>query len=138
MFRTLVATPLIVIDGRSGPVQLGDLPMYRLPAVILALLGDERPSVMRLTASPDRRSSVRPLPGLFFITSGDSLETCRDGVPTAPASCESYRRWLQALDTVTRDVFSGNQHSVRQLPRFAPRQREAAAGTGSPLGGLRG
>ena len=30
MFKTLVTTPLVVIDGERGPVKLGEVPMYQL------------------------------------------------------------------------------------------------------------
>lgn len=138
MFRTLVATPLVVIDGRRGPLDVGDLPMYRLPAVILSLLGDERPSVMRLTASPSRLAIVRPLPGMFFLATGESVVACREETAITDADCAAGRHWLKAVETVTRDVFSGEQHSLHQLPRSVPLRQEAATGDDAPSDPLPG
>lgn len=131
MFRTLVATPLVVIDGRRGPLDLGEIPMYRVPALILALLGDPTPSVMRLGGSVDG-ASLRPLPGLYFLADGAHVVACRDGQPPA-AGCQPYRDKLKALETLTRDVFSGDQHTLRQLPQAVPPRRHGVEGVRAAL-----
>src|SRR5690606_9422350 len=81
MFRTLVATPLVVIDGRRGPLKTGDLPIYALPALILDLLGDERDTMLRFAARTDDVQRVRPLPGVHFTVEGGVLTVCRGGEP---------------------------------------------------------
>jgi len=108
MFETLVTTPMVVIDGRRGPLKLGKVPMYQLPGLILNLLGDRRPTLMKLTANPPAEP-VRPLPGMFFLVNGDKPLVCK-GNPGEPAGCESSERWLRAIITLSQDLFGGAQH----------------------------
>ena len=108
MVRRLVSTPLVVIDGGRGPLKLGDVPMYRIPELILNLLEDRRPTVMGL---PGRwqQGVVRPLPGMHLITQGESQSLCRpDRDPTQ--ACTDSGAWLESVVTLTRDLFGGEQH----------------------------
>jgi len=113
MFRTLVATPLVVIDGERGPLQMGEVPMYLLPGIMLDLLGDERPSLLRLAASsPD--APVRPLPGMHFLAGEGQSLVCRG--ESMPAACDVSSRWLQAMIKLTQDLFGGYQHLLGLVP----------------------
>jgi phosphoglycerol transferase MdoB-like AlkP superfamily enzyme len=114
MFRTLVATPLVVIDGSRGVLQVGDLPFYQLPGLLLRLLGDERPTMMALTAAEAGAPAVRPLPGMYFIDDGETVMTCR-GTDPEPAACAEYWPWLDALAVVGRDIFMGDQYALHGL-----------------------
>lgn len=116
MFRTLVATPLVVIDGRRGPVATGDLPLYALPALILDLLGDERDTMLRFAARTDDALRVRPLPGVHFTVEGEVLTVCRSGEPL-PA-CEASAAWVDAVTVLERDLFSGAQHALGAAERL--------------------
>lgn len=108
MLDTLVATPLVVIDGRRGPLQLGEIPMYRLPGLILELLGDQTPSIMRLTTNP-AGTIIRPLPGMHLVNSGEELLACRADDRDDDA-CRISGHWLDAVNTLTRDLFGGEQY----------------------------
>lgn len=111
MFKTLVATPLVVIDGERGPLKLGEVPLYHLPGIILDLLGDSRPTLLQLAAtSPD--APVRPLPGMFFLANGQEPLVCKEGADN-PALCEPSQRWLQAIIILTQDLFGGFQHILK-------------------------
>jgi hypothetical protein len=111
MFETLVSTPLVVIDGKRGPLKLGKVSMYQLPALILDLLGDRRPTLMNLaTTAPGE--PVRPLPGMFFLIEGGKPLVCRES-GNEPAGCEASDRWLRAIITLTRDLFGGDQHILK-------------------------
>lgn len=124
MFRTLVATPLVIIDGRRGVLQVGDLPLYQLPGLLLRLLGDTRPSMMALTAPAADASIIRPLPGMHFIDAGGALRVCRDG-DEQPESCHASSSWIEAIRVLARDIFGGAQHALRRLEP-APGIRAAA------------
>ena len=124
MFRTLVATPLILIDGRRGVIETGDLPFYQLPGLLLRLLGDTRPSMMALTAPRPETPAIRPLPGMHFISDGETAITCRDPADQ-PAACEASTTWLGALRVIGRDIFGGAQHALRR-PDSSPGFRSAA------------
>ena len=124
MFRTLVATPLILIDGSRGVLETGDLPFYQLPGLLLRLLGDTRHSMMALTAPEPGAPAIRPLPGLHVIDDGDTVTTCRDPADQ-PAACAASTSWLAALRVIGRDIFGGAQHALRRLEP-APGFRAAA------------
>ncbi|HRP22549.1 MAG TPA: sulfatase-like hydrolase/transferase [Thauera sp.] len=117
MFRTLVSTPLVVIDGTRGPLRTGDLPIYALPALILDLLGDERDTMLRFAARSDDPVRVRPLPGVHFALEGKRLTVCRNG--ELAAGCEPSAAWVDAIDVLKRDLFSGAQHAL-QAPADRP------------------
>jgi hypothetical protein len=110
MFRTLVATPLLVLDGRRGPVAVGDLPLYRLPALTLELLGDRRPSLLTVAESAPG-VVVRPLPGANLVLLGGEPHACRQDPADHPA-CDEVAAWLAAVDDVARDLFGGRQHAL--------------------------
>ena len=114
MVYTLTATPLVVIDGRRGPLPLGDVPMYRLPALILHLLGLPGPDIIGL-ATPPEGLAVRPLPGMFWAGGGGRQSVCRED-QKEQGQCAVTDRWLQALITVSLDLFSGGQFVLKAEP----------------------
>ncbi|MFT3760842.1 LTA synthase family protein [Thauera sp.] len=116
MFQTMVSTPLIVIDGRSGPVRTGDLPLYALPSLILDLLGDERESMLRFAAQADDAVRVRPLPGMHFTLEGKALTVCRQG--EEKSACEASHAWVAAVSVLERDLFTGAQHALQAPVRL--------------------
>ncbi len=115
MVYTLTATPLVVIDGRRGPLALGDVPMYRLPALILDLLGMEGGPVVRLSAPPGN-AVLRPLPGMYWLGVKGGQKVCREG--QKQQDCAETDQWLQAIITVTRDLFSGEQYGLPEIERL--------------------
>lgn len=129
MFRTVVSTPLILIDGQRGVVKTGDLPFYQLPGLLLRLLGDARPSMMALTAPEPGSPAIRPLPGMHVIADRDTATVCRNP-ENQPAACEASTAWLAAIRILARDIFGGDQHSLRRLE---PTPGFRAAATGSRL-----
>ena len=116
MFRTMVATPLVVIDGKRGPLRTGDLPIYALPALILDLLGDERDTMLRFAARADDAVRVRPLPGVHFTLDGEALTVCRSG--ELQSACEPSSAWVEAIGVLKRDLFSGEQHALNAAERL--------------------
>ncbi|MBK1645697.1 sulfatase [Thiocapsa imhoffii] len=123
MFRTLVATPIVLIDGRRGVLDVGELPFYALPGLLLQVLGDDRPSIMSWTApSADHRLAIRPLPGMHFISDGATVTACRDPqalderTAAQTEACRNSTAWLDAIRILNRDLFAGSQHALRQLP----------------------
>ncbi len=138
MFRTLVSTPLVVIDGRRGPLRTGDLPIYALPALILDLLGDERDTMLRFAARSDDEVRVRPLPGVQFGLARDRLTVCRD---EAEGDCAALAAWVDAVSVLSRDLFSGRQHALSmptrmREPRPVVQTVEANAGDAGKVGAI--
>ena len=110
MFLTYVSTPLIVIDGKHGPVDLGSLPLYQLPGKILELLGMSEPTIMSY-AEGHGGVGVRPLWGVHFINSAPGkVEMCKNSEQSA--TCESSTTWLDQILTVGVDIFQGKQYSL--------------------------
>lgn len=110
MFLTYVSTPLIVINGKRGPVNLGSLPLYQLPGKILELLGMSKPTIMSY-AGGNSGAGVRPLWGVHFINSAPGkIEMCKDTEQSA--TCEASTAWLNQILTVGVDIFQGKQYSL--------------------------
>ncbi len=115
MFGFYVSTPLIVIDGRHGPVKTGNLPIYEIPALLLELLHLNGPNIMDYTRSPDGMR-VRPLPGLHLDVLADgTVEVCKE--PPYSTACQASTRWLQDVLVVNDDLFIGQQFTRKQLRR---------------------
>jgi hypothetical protein len=136
----LVTTLLIVIDGQRGPIDVGKLPLYRLPALVLELLGVHDTGTFAWTENPPGRL-YRPLYGMHFETSqtpgthnytGVTAALARAGQtggivcrPDAPQTgCAEGMAWLARTRTLTEDIFSGHRFSLEErLPgTFTPQE----------------
>jgi phosphoglycerol transferase MdoB-like AlkP superfamily enzyme len=109
------ATPLLVIDGRNGPIDLGRIPMYRLPSIILRLLGEERQTIFDLVQVP---GSVvpRPLPDILVTyQDGTPQDLCKDA--TDSTGCAEAAAWLADALLLDQDLFAGSQHALKMLDR---------------------
>jgi hypothetical protein len=118
MFKTFVTTPLIIINGRQGPIVSGETPLYQLPSLILKLLGDNNNSLMSLTAQTPTQyirpptQYIRPLPGITLAKQDkNQLITCVQE-STAIENCQSINKWLANVSALTYDIFNGNQYSL--------------------------
>lgn len=112
MFKSYVSTPMVIIDGRRGPLKTGDLAIYEIPALLLKLLHLNVPTIMDYTHAPDGMQ-VRPLPGLHIDLLADGgIEICRE--PPFSPTCQVSTSWLQDLQTVNDDLFIGQQFTRRQ------------------------
>jgi hypothetical protein len=116
MFRTLTRAPMIVIDGRNGPVDTGELPMYRIPELVLDLLGDHRDSILRLSSLP-AESTIRPLPGLHLVVEDGKSHVCKQKDSGNPESCANTDPLVEALDILTYDLFNGEQHGLKRMEK---------------------
>jgi phosphoglycerol transferase MdoB-like AlkP superfamily enzyme len=107
MFKFYVSTPMIVIDGKKGPLKIGSLPLYQLPKLLLDLLNVNEPTIISYTHPlPDMR--VRPLPGLHFnVLKDGKIDVCKE--PPFSDACQKSTQWLQDVTTVSNDLFIGRQ-----------------------------
>ena len=118
MLKFYVSTPLIIIDGKNGPVKIGSLPLYQVPKLLLDLLNYNEPSIMDY-ASPLPDMRVRPLPGLHFNLLKDrKVDLCKE--PPYSETCQKSARWLQDVSVVSNDLFIGRQYT---RPKHAPMQQ---------------
>ncbi|MGZ5010259.1 MAG: LTA synthase family protein [Methylobacter sp.] len=118
MFKDYVSTPMLIIDGKRGPVKFGSLPLYQVPKLLLDLLNFNEPSIMDYTAPlPDIR--VRPLPGLHFNIAADgTVDMCKES-PYSEA-CQLSSRWLENISVVSNDLFMGRQFT---RPKYIPEKQ---------------
>ncbi len=110
-FERLSGTPLIVIDGMHGPVDVGKVPLYRLPSLILSLLGTDADGMFGWSATPEDRL-YRPMYGMHFEvpTNGDAPIACP---PEAPEpGCGPGMAWLERTRTLIADTFTGRQFGL--------------------------
>jgi hypothetical protein len=90
--------------------------VYQLPRLMLDLLGDGRPSILRV-GNPSVVKRLRPLPGLHLVQDDDrGSVTCRDGSLAQPLQCSESGRVVDALKRLTFDIFNGRQHALDLLP----------------------
>ncbi|MFA7593569.1 MAG: LTA synthase family protein [Thiohalobacteraceae bacterium] len=107
MFRFYVSTPLIIIDGRHGPLRSGDLAMYEVPGLLLGLLHYDEATIMDYTRPP-AGMQVRPLPGLHIdVLANGEVEACKE--PPYTGACAVSAGWLQNVLVVANDLFIGQQ-----------------------------
>jgi phosphoglycerol transferase MdoB-like AlkP superfamily enzyme len=114
MFRFYVSTPMLIIDGKRGPVKFGSMPLYQVPKFVLNLLNFNEPTIMDYTDSmPDMR--VRPLPGLHFNLAHDGkVDLCKE--PPYSAGCQASADWLRDVLVVGNDLFIGRQFTRPKHP----------------------
>jgi phosphoglycerol transferase MdoB-like AlkP superfamily enzyme len=109
MFKFYVSTPMIIIDGKNGPVKFGSLPLYQVPKLLLNLLNYNEPSIMDYV-SPLLDIRVRPLPGLHFdLLKDGKVDLCKE--PPYSEACQKSARWLQDVSVVSNDLFIGRQYT---------------------------
>lgn len=128
MYARSTATPLIVIDGRNGPLRLGNMPMYRLGRTVLDLIAYDKPSMFDLAAPPRQRlgeTVLRPLPGVVVGYRPDGLDratVCRpEQMSTGQAGDAEAEivAWLNDVKLLSRDIFDGRQYALRPLAESA-------------------
>jgi phosphoglycerol transferase MdoB-like AlkP superfamily enzyme len=118
MFKTYVSTPMLIIDGKRGPLKIGSLPLFQVPKLLLNLLNFNDPSIMDYTA-PLPNMRVRPLPGLHFNVSADgTVDMCKE--PPYSETCQLSARWLDDVSIVSNDLFMGRQFT---RPKYIPEKQ---------------
>ncbi|MCK9620467.1 MAG: LTA synthase family protein [Methylobacter sp.] len=124
MFKDYVSTPMLIIDGKHGPVKFGSLPLYQVPKLVLDLVNFNEPSIMDYTA-PLPNMRVRPLPGLHFnIVADGAVDMCKES-PYSEA-CQLSSRWLENISVVSNDLFMGRQFT---RPKYIPEKQLEPAPT---------
>ncbi|MDO9161255.1 MAG: LTA synthase family protein [Methylococcaceae bacterium] len=114
MFKFYVSTPMIIIDGKRGPLKIGSLPLYQVPKLVLDLLNYDEPSIMDYTAAIPGLQ-VRPLPGLHFnVSTNGSVDTCKE--PPYSDGCQLSARWLENVNIISNDLFIGRQFARPKHP----------------------
>lgn len=128
MFKFYVSTPMIIINGKKGPVKTGSLPLYQIPKLLLDLLNFNDPTILDYTHQP-QDIRVRPLPGLHFnVLKDGKIEVCKE--PPYLGTCQTSSEWLADVTAVSNDLFIGQQHTrIKHADNdfVGPRQPEQIA-----------
>ena len=129
MFKFYVSTPMIILNGRQGPLKIGSLPLYQVPGLLLKLLNYDEPAIMDYT-QPVPGMRIRPLPGLHFDLLDDGrIDVCKE--PPYSETCQKSAEWLRDVIIVSNDLFIGRQVTRPQHPEF----EQAAPTVGGELPG---
>lgn len=105
--QQLTSPPLIIIDGKRGPLKLGKVPLYRLPSLLMALLGLSQTQPFDVTANPDG-ILVRPVYGMHYTSTDTAANVCINA-QTAQLPCKTSEPWLSQISILIDDLFSGKQ-----------------------------
>ena len=108
--ENLTSPPLIVIDGKRGPLKLGKLPLYRLPSLITSLLNVDSGFLFDATKNPDSLV-VRPVYGMHYTVSGNTAVACTEQNLTEEP-CKTTENWLKQVKVLIGDIFTGEQFSL--------------------------
>lgn len=118
-------TPLIVIDGVNGPLQLGRQPLYRLNELVRTRLGLDAPSIASLLPPPDNMI-VRPVPdSILGIDAMTGPFLCKP--EQRDQACVVAAEWVADVKLVAHDIFDGDGHALALLGRYRHLVTAAAA-----------
>lgn len=114
------ATPLIVIDGERGPLNLGKMPLYRLNQLVLDRLGVDVPNIGALVPTPGDLT-IRPTPDTVIGLDGAKnpfLCNTQEGNPQAAGgTCKSVAAWMADVKLIASDIFDGKGHALALMER---------------------
>jgi hypothetical protein len=108
MVETGQSTPLLLIDGRRGPLKLGHVSLFELPRLVLSLLGVKQP-VLADAFMPPAGSHLRPIGGRLLQVIGDGAAFCSPDALLA--GCEGTRRWYEDMQILRADVLAGSDYT---------------------------
>lgn len=108
--RTLCSVPLLVVDGPRGPLPVGTIAQFELPALILERLGLEVPRWMAAALPPPGWHVRTRADGLLVLDPDGGEHVCRSGL-LEPA-CSVAFGWLDRARTIARDLAFGDQHAL--------------------------
>ena len=115
MYARSRSTPLIVIDGENGPLNLGSVPLYRLNQLVVGRLGLNVPNIGALVPPPEDLT-IRPVPDTVI-----GLDAARRPFLCKPAevtgACGPVAAWLEDVKLVARDIFDGDGHALSLMER---------------------
>lgn len=110
--KKITSTPLIVIDGKRGPLELGDVPLYRMPSIIMSLLGLHETQSFDVSLNPETLS-VRPVYSMHYTSQNNATMACTDTNKFA-MPCKNSEAWIQQVNVLIDDIFTGKQFSLEK------------------------
>jgi phosphoglycerol transferase MdoB-like AlkP superfamily enzyme len=120
MLKTAYTTPLLIIDGRNGPVKTGIIPLYRLPSLLFSLMGIKEKGMLDYTLQP-HGFKIRPLPGRQLVLDRHDRPFAfnSDEIDRTPVD---VHQWMLQIATLSKDLFIGRQYSIASPHNFLDRK----------------
>jgi phosphoglycerol transferase MdoB-like AlkP superfamily enzyme len=131
MLKVAYSTPLLIVDGRKGPIKVGTIPLYRLPSLVMSLLGVKNKGMLDYTVQPTNYK-IRPLFGRQLVLDGRNHPTLFTYNDLDPANTTNViDRWMHQMVTLSEDLCVGQQFSLR-LPKTPLNQESLFTHQSSP------
>lgn len=106
------STPLLLIDGRHGPLKLSHVSLFELPHLLLSALGVAQP-VLADAFAPPGRAHTRPIGGrLLQVAEDGSAVFCTD---SAVPGCKDTQRWSDGMQALRADLLTGGDYAQAAL-----------------------
>ena len=112
--RALTSVPLLVIDGRQGPVDVGTISQSEIPALVLERLGLPVPHWMAALLPPPGWHVRTREEGMLVLSPDGGSQVCR--APDEAPACAVAFGWLERARVVSRDLVGGRQHALSLAP----------------------
>jgi glycerophosphoryl diester phosphodiesterase len=116
MYQDYVSAPIIVIDGKNGPVDIGNVSMYELPSVILELLGLPASNLIDAFI-PQDNLHIRTLEGIRLVIGNAKPQLCKPEDDSR--ICKYVYDWVDNVKVLERDILVGRQFSLEESDRVA-------------------
>lgn len=111
-------TPLLMLDGSRGAVDLGEVPLRALPTLILKQLGEHAPR-LPYGANPldeSLRWDSRSFQNEFLVKKNGAWIACaRENVAGLAADCARANKVRSWLMTMRKDISQGKQYALNEL-----------------------
>ena len=117
IIKTSVSTPLIIIDGNNGVVNVGSVAMYEIPKIILNLMNYTQFSALDLFKTQDD-IHIRSIygPTHLVVDERGEIHYCRPD--NKSIVCEETRQWLKNTRIISNDLMRGKQHTLNLLKNW--------------------
>jgi len=111
------STPLIIIDGDKGVLNIGSVSMYEIPKIILNLMNYNKFLPLDLFQTQDNIHirSVYEATHLVVTEQGE-IQYCHP--EDIDDVCEKSRQWLENTRIISNDLMRGKQHTLNLIENY--------------------
>lgn len=105
------STPLLIIDGKKGKLDVGIVSMYEIPHIILKLLNYDKKTIFDLF-NTDLNGTIRTLRGQSLVIKNNTdPKKCFQN--STDVECMKINDWIENTQIISRDLFLGDQYSLQ-------------------------
>lgn len=111
MYLDYVSTPLLILDGKKGKVDVGTVSMYDIPHILLRLMGYNKDNIMS-NMQNNSDNVIRTFDGLnLVLTNRKEIIKCTK--ESSKKECFISDEWVNNVNLISRDLFLGEQYSTQ-------------------------